>query len=669
MLPWRAQSPPPAEPRWDALLWDGMAQYYPWRTFAARLARRGLIPLWNPHQFCGTPFVANGQSAFFYPPNCLFYVMDVRYAFGLSAALHYLLAGCFVLLLARELGLRAVSGLVGALAFVLGGFIVSWTALPTLMDAACWLPGVAWSIERAFRRREPLGGLLVAFTLAMCLLAGHLQIAAYVWLTAGFHLASRSLWALYRRDLRPVLPAMAAIPLAVSLASVQLLPTLELARRSPRGAVSPDENGFQFRRARALQPVMLATFLAPDALGPPDRWSAAGLAYSETCGYVGKLTLLLALCAFFGDRSRRALWFALIAALALLGAMGTPVARLLYFHVPGMAQAGGFGRLLCVYTFAVAVLAALGVDWLTSRLSAERSPRLARAFAPGLPLAVALVVGLEVGVWAREFLPLSPRDQVYPPTTLTSTLAADSGRWRVLGVTPRENWIIHRRPEALLPPNSATAYGYDSVQGYDSLFPAIYEQLAARANPQGFSPLANGNMVLLDNPFSEALDAAAVRWLVLPQYAIPPGGRYVERRRTLGTVVYENLAARPRVRSRAGETPPQLQATGDPCRVVANLAGSASTRVTVADTFYPGWHAYVDGREVPIDLEAPSFRVVAVSREAQRIEMVYRPASFAFGAFLSLTALAVGAAWIASVRGRKEPHRSVEQTGAGQTPG
>jgi hypothetical protein len=48
------------------------------------MGRRGLIPLWNPHQFCGAPFIANGQSAFFYPPNWLFLALFVANCVALT---------------------------------------------------------------------------------------------------------------------------------------------------------------------------------------------------------------------------------------------------------------------------------------------------------------------------------------------------------------------------------------------------------------------------------------------------------------------------------------------------------------------------------------------------------------------------------------------------------
>ncbi len=63
--------------------------------------------------------------------------------------------------------------------------------------------------------------------------------------------------------------------------------------------------------------------------------------------------------------------------------------------------------------------------------------------------------------------------------------------------------------------------------------------------------------------------------------------------------------------------------------------------LVVQDSFYPGWHALVDGQERPIVRVAGLFRGVAV-REGERVlEMVYRPRPFWTGAAVSLAALAL----------------------------
>ena len=662
MLPWRAETLPPDRPAWDALWWDGMAQYFPWRTFCARTLSEGLVPLWNPHQFCGTPMLANGQSAVFYPPNWLFLFIDARYAFGLLAALHYFLAGLFMLLLARELRLSASAGAVGAFAFMFGGFMVSWTHLPTLINTAAWLPAAALCIERLFRRRGIADGALLVGVLTLAMLAGHLQIAAYVWLYAVAHIAARGAWALYRRAWRPVVLAAIALPVAMGLSAGQLLPTMELARLSPRGSVEAAAEGFAAGKARAFTPAMLPLLVSPLSRGTPAEWvitgpgRITGAAFGEFCGYVGKLTLLLALAALVLARRKHAWLLGLIALCALVTAMAGPSAWLLYHLVPGMAQAGGFTRMLCVFTFGVAMLAAIGVDASASRLaSVSKStvlPKLARYIAP----AAALLVLLDVGSFGRAVLPMSPRERVYPDSPLTTRLAGDSGDRRVLAVTRRDNWTIPMLPEALLPPNAASAYGYDSVQGYDSLLPKVYDRLASAIDEGGIAPPANGNMRLLEDTASSALDAAAVKWVVAAASSRVDDPGLREAWRVSGCVVYENTGALPRARlepTDADASAVFLRLGSDPCRVTADLTGGAAGEVVIADTCYPGWQAFVDGVPAQIRLHEPSFRSVSVSETSRTVDMIYAPSSFSVGAFIALLSAGVVAGCLTWGRGRR----------------
>ena len=128
LLPWKETFG--EYPFWNALIWDSLGQYFPWREFAAEAIRNGVIPLWNPFQFCGNPFLANGQSALFYPLNTLFWLSDIRRAFGLSATLHLMLGAWFTYLFLRTLKVGRFGGAVGAVAFSLNGYLISWLYLP-----------------------------------------------------------------------------------------------------------------------------------------------------------------------------------------------------------------------------------------------------------------------------------------------------------------------------------------------------------------------------------------------------------------------------------------------------------------------------------------------------------------------------------------------------------
>jgi uncharacterized membrane protein YfhO len=79
----------------------------------------------------------------------------------------------------------------------------------------------------------------------------------------------------------------------------------------------------------------------------------------------------------------------------------------------------------------------------------------------------------------------------------------------------------------------------------------------------------------------------------------------------------------------------------DPNRVVLQATLSLPGWVVLADTFYPGWTATVDGIPTPIHPTDLLFRGVFVTPGRHRIVFRYQPRSVSRGLALSITALAV----------------------------
>ncbi|MCL6650407.1 MAG: YfhO family protein, partial [Chloroflexi bacterium] len=190
MAPWAAPGVDPARLPWNPLLWDAAAQFYPWRLFAARWIERGVLPLWNPHQFCGTPFLANSQSALLYPLNWLIYLplgLSVTRAMALVAWLHLTLAGGLMFLWLRGLGVARPAAFTAGVAYTLSGFIITWLELPTFLSVACWLSLLFWSIHRLVHGPTVPSALGAGVVVGLTLLGGHLQIAFYCLLGAGLY--------------------------------------------------------------------------------------------------------------------------------------------------------------------------------------------------------------------------------------------------------------------------------------------------------------------------------------------------------------------------------------------------------------------------------------------------------------------------------------------------
>ena len=427
VAPWRDASAPAPVP-WNPLMWDGVAEFYPWRAFAADSLHHGFLPLWNPHQFCGTPFVANSQSAVFYPPNLLFDILPVSTAFGVSALLHLMGTGLLMLGFLRFLGLGRVPALLGAVVWQMSAWQAAWLALPTFLCVSAWLPLALWLVGRFVSRPSARRTMALGACLGVMLLAGHLQIALYcLLLTLGYGLfrAGPAVRADKTRFLPLLLGAAFALLLAGGLAAPQLLPAIELSRVSHRAGGAPTWPAYQGYVGLAVPPLALITLFLPGFYGNPTqgtfwlpqiiRTNGGPGAFMENACYVGVLALAL---AFVGTgltwRSRPTTrFFSVSALLALLLALGTPLNALLFFGIPGFAQSGSPGRVLVVWTFCASVLAATGANALLERK-------------PGRALLV------PVGALALAFvLTLTATVVRIGPQTLVGSLGLVGDPWRL----------------------------------------------------------------------------------------------------------------------------------------------------------------------------------------------------------------------------------------------
>ncbi|HSN87961.1 MAG TPA: hypothetical protein VL025_14475, partial [Thermoanaerobaculia bacterium] len=228
--PWQGTGDP-AEG--NPVLRDVTFQIQPWQLFARRELRAGRLPLWNPHQFSGAPFWANGQSAPLFPLHLLFAALPLRLGFVLLPWLRLLIAGCGAWVLGRELGLSRPSALLTSLMFSLSGMLVSFLLFP-MGNALALVPWVLWSVERiaasgrveapspAKRGRVGEGVFLLALTAGFQLLGGHPETCAHTALLSVLYLLVRGAGA------RAWLRFAAGWTLAALLAAVQILPLLLL---------------------------------------------------------------------------------------------------------------------------------------------------------------------------------------------------------------------------------------------------------------------------------------------------------------------------------------------------------------------------------------------------------------------------------------------------------
>lgn len=104
-------------------------------------------------------------------------------------------------------------------------------------------------------------------------------------------------------------------------------------------------------------------------------------------------------------------------------------------------------------------------------------------------------------------------------------------------------------------------------------------------------------------------------------------------------LVSQKLAARPTAPASPDEDVTVVAYAEE--QITVRVRAAAPGVLVIADTWYPGWEAMVDGR--PTDLRRVNllFRGIPVEAGEHEVTLVYRPASWRTGSTLSLLGLAL----------------------------
>lgn len=179
---------------------------------------RGEIPLWNPLNHCGIPFLAQWNTLVLYPGSLIYLLLPAQFSLSLFTLFHVWLAGVGMFLLARAWYRNGFAAALAGIGFAVSGLSLNFLLWPNNAAALAWMPFV---IHFGLERRNFVRAAAVG---AMQMLTGAPEVILLTW-GAFFVLA-----ALQRNIVRFVMLGL----VVACICAVQLLPFLDLVKISQR---------------------------------------------------------------------------------------------------------------------------------------------------------------------------------------------------------------------------------------------------------------------------------------------------------------------------------------------------------------------------------------------------------------------------------------------------
>ena len=344
---------------------------------------RGEIPLWNPLNDCGTPFLAQWNTQVLYPPALFYLLLPLSWSLGVFCLLHLFWGGLGMFLLARHWTQNRFAAAFAGVVFAFNGLMLNSLMWPATVTALGWMPWVIWLTERAWREG---GRMLVIAALASALqmLSGGTEVVLLTWGS----LAVLALVEMVRGELprgQTFRRAALGVVLVSGLCAAQLLPFFDFLNHSQRQA--------DFFAAQWPMPATgwLNFFVPLFHCHPQQGVFMQANQFWTASYYVGVTTVTLAAWTAYRQRSWRVWVFAGLALLCLVLALGdaTPMYRWLRQHTSAIGLMRFPVKFVILPVFALPVLAAFGLAGRGARPSAlDRSWLLFASAAVALILAM-----------------------------------------------------------------------------------------------------------------------------------------------------------------------------------------------------------------------------------------------------------------------------------------
>lgn len=472
--------------------------------------RSGWLALWTSQNELGRPvYQTGGFSRAYLFSWALSQLTESPWHF-ITALTFFtsFMAGAFVFLFCREVGLDPLAGLIAGISLSVSPSFMYWLTFPMFLAVWCWSAGALWGVTRLAKHPDLLGWSVLAFSGYSLLMTAYPQpVVFHAYLLGGYGLLLAYHQArISRLALAKFLAlAVSALVVGAALAFPVYRDLFILSSESAR--VTPDPSFFTVVLPKLTSFTELARFFVlstvPEIFGNP---IAPSFPFSYDGLSVTLIVIFLAVVALFTSLKNTWGWWLAILVLCLLAFVHSLYVLGVKYFGFNLSRSTPLGGVM----LPLIVITAFGIDALAKRTHHRQFSSV--VFAGGTVTLVVIAIGVAYGV--SQHIPIR-WGLVAGLLLASSLLVAQYDRTRplllmlalvsVLGITsyplmlkqdpaqiaitsplvervrgnlpPGSRYAVAAPGVSVLPPNLNATVGLASVHSYNSLSSTRYHTL------------------------------------------------------------------------------------------------------------------------------------------------------------------------------------------------
>ncbi len=638
-----------------SLFFDLTTRYfYPIFSFLAQSIKSKQLPLWNPFIYSGTPFLANPQSGVFYPLNYIFIFLNFPDALTFYIYIHTVLAGIFMYLLARDVGLKCLPSICSTVLFMFNGFFVLHCEFVSNISAYVWIPLIFLLFRKSILTFNIKYCCLTAIFIALQFFAGYPQFVFYTFCLLFIYMLGK--WVCSQRQIVGLLKLLFIFTiistLFLLLSMAQILPFIEFFKHSVRSSGI----NFDAVTAYSLHPI---TFIKLLFIPVWNNFISLVDTDVHIVGfYFGIFSVLLSILFLLKHKTRVELFLFIVFGFSVLLSFGKflPIYNMFYAVIPGWKYFRFPSQILYLTAFAFSLITGYSIEKIGSYK---------------LQYLLCFLFFIDLFIFGLNANPLLDKKYYNLKTDNISFLCSDNSMFRFM-LTPKTRaqlpsgknyYDIWQNYKNTLYPNIGVVYNLFDIDGQDPLRLQRYENVLYQVAYNGpstnlidmlnckyiisFWNLGDKKYKLVNSEYPMIFKN--IRYF--PRLWFVDKSKYLQSDKVLDyiskntfrpqeeVVIEDNVEHKSESMSKTKNYIEIVNYSFNEINVKVN--SNKNQWLVLSETYYPGWYAKIDDKLVKSYCANYILRAVYVPSGEHKIRFFYKPKSVIIGCFISIVSFII----------------------------